>query len=288
MANHDAAAQEYAGKPDRAVGRPGDALDGPLMKTALVFILGSFMSILDSTIVNVALKDLTQSFDAPLATIQWVSTGYILSLAAVIPLTGWSAERFGRKRTYIAAIVAFVIGSALAAVAWSAGSLLFFRVLQGIGGGVIVPAGMIILTKAAGPSRIGRVMGIVGVPMLLAPIVGPIIGGSLVVQSSWRWIFLVNLPVGLAAIVAAAAILPPDERRSRARLDWVGVLLLSSGLAAFVYGFAALGIGAIAPVEAFAATLFGLALVVGFIVHARRHEDALITKGDPPALPGRQ
>jgi MFS family permease len=147
---------------------------------------------------------------------------------------------------------------------------------------------MIILTKAAGPSRIGRVMGIVGVPMLLAPIVGPIIGGSLVVQSSWRWIFLVNLPVGLAAIVAAAAILPPDERRSRARLDWVGVLLLSSGLAAFVYGFAALGIGAIAPVEAFAATLFGLALVVGFIVHARRHEDALITKGDPPALPGRQ
>jgi EmrB/QacA subfamily drug resistance transporter len=135
---------------------------------------------------------------------------------------------------------------------------------------------MIILTEAAGPSRIGRFMGIVGVPMLLAPILGPLIGGSLVAQSSWRWIFLVNLPVGLAAIVAAAAILPPDERRSRARLDWVGVLLLSSGLAAFVYGPAALGIGAIAPVEAFAATLFGLALVVGFIVHARRHEDALI------------
>ena len=130
-------------------------------------------------------------------TIQWIVTGYTLALATVIPVTGWAADRFGTKRLYILAIVLFVGGSALCGAAWSAESLIAFRVLQGLGGGMLMPAGMTILTRAAGPQRVGRVMAIIGVPMLLGPILGPILGGWLVDEVSWRWIFFINLPIGV-------------------------------------------------------------------------------------------
>lgn len=148
-------------------------LDRRLWGIAIAFIAGGVMSILDTTIVNVAIKSLSVEFAADVATMQWVSTGYLLALATVIPVTGWAADRFGVKRLYMTALALFVIGSLLFGVAWSAEALIFFRVLQGLGGGMIIPAGMTILTHAAGPRRIGRVMAIVGAPMLLAPILGP-------------------------------------------------------------------------------------------------------------------
>jgi EmrB/QacA subfamily drug resistance transporter len=161
------------------------------------------MSILDTTVINVAIDRLAVDFDAPLTTIQWVVTGYTLALAAVIPLTGWAADRFGTKRIYIWSLALFLLGSMLCAVAWSAGSLIVFRVLQGVGGGMIMPAVMTIMTRKAGPQRMGRVMGILGVPMLVAPILGPILGGWLVDDVSWRWIFLINVPIGIVAIALA-------------------------------------------------------------------------------------
>ena len=124
------------------------------------------MSILDVTVVNVAINTLATEFHTSLTTIQWVATGYTLALATVIPLSGWIADRFGTKRLYMISIALFLTGSALSGLAWSAGSLILFRVLQGLGGGMIMPAGMTILTRSAGPKRIGRVMSIIGVPML--------------------------------------------------------------------------------------------------------------------------
>src|SRR4051794_37067275 len=196
------------------------------------------MSILDTTVVNVALNTLATDFHTDLATIQWIVTGYTLALATVIPLTGWAADRFGTKRLYLISIALFVMGSALSGLAWSAGSLIAFRVLQGLGGGMIMPAGMTILTRAAGPQRVGRVMAIIGVPMLLAPILGPILGGWLVDDVSWRWIFFINLPIGIVALIAATRILPRDRPEPAHRLDWVGLVLLSPGLAAVIYGLA--------------------------------------------------
>src|SRR3954468_4901201 len=169
------------------------------------------MTILDTTIVNIAIDRLAVVFDARLATIQWVSTAYLLALAAVIPLTGWAVDRFGTRRVFLSAVGLFVAGSALCGLAWSAGSLIAFRVLQGLGGGMIMPTGMTILARAAGPQRMGRVMGIFGVPMLMGPIIGPILGGWLVDDVSWRWIFYVNIPIGIAALVAATRLLPRDE-----------------------------------------------------------------------------
>src|SRR5271155_2924311 len=151
-----------------------EGLDRGTLIVAGVVMLGAVMSILDTTVINVAIDRLAIDFKAPLTTIQWVVTGYTLALAAVIPVSGWAADRFGTKRIYLWSLALFMLGSILSGLAWSATSIIVFRVLQGFGGGMIMPAVMTIMTKKAGPHRMGRVMGVLGVPMLIAPILGPI------------------------------------------------------------------------------------------------------------------
>jgi EmrB/QacA subfamily drug resistance transporter len=248
---------------------------------ATVVIVGAVMSILDTTIVNVALDTLSRDLRAPLSTIQWVSTGYLLSLASVIPLTGWAAERFGPKRVWMGAVGAFAATSALCGAAWSAEALIAFRVLQGFAGGMIMPIGMITLAQAAGPERMGRVMSVVGVPMLLAPVFGPVIGGLILQDFSWRWIFFVNLPVGLLGLALAARLMPAGRAEGRtggtAHLDRRGLALLSPGLALVVYGLSE--IASRASLDFVHATLpltAGALLVVAFAVHAWRIEYPLV------------
>ena len=161
-----------------------------------VVILGTIMTVLDLTVVNVAIPTLGRDLGASIPAIQWVMTGYMLAFATVIPLTGWAAERFGARRAWIFALLLFLAGSVLAGAAWSIGSLIAFRVLQGLGAGMILPIGQTILAQAAGPQRMGRVMSVIGVPMLLAPVFGPLLGGAIIGAASWRWIFFINLPVG--------------------------------------------------------------------------------------------
>jgi EmrB/QacA subfamily drug resistance transporter len=204
---------------------------------AVVVTVGVIMSILDTTIVNVALETLARELNAPLSTIQWVSTGYMLALAIVIPLTGWMSERFGAKQVWMTSVALFGIGSALCGLAWSAESLIAFRILQGFGGGMIMPVGMSVLAQTAGPTRLGRVMAVIGVPTLLGPILGPVIGGLIVDSVSWRWIFYVNIPIALVALGLAARLLHADAGRADAgKLDWTGFALLSPGLGAIVFG----------------------------------------------------
>src|SRR5215218_5517193 len=219
----------------------GGKLDRDLLLIASVVVLGAVVSILDMTVVNVAIITLAREFSTSLATIQWVATGYALALATVIPLIGWAADRFGTKRLYLASITLFVSGSVLAGQAWSAESLIAFRVLQVLGGGMLMPLGMTILTRAAGPQRVGRVMAIIGVPMLLGPIFGPIIGGWLVDDFSWHWIFFINVPIAAAALLLATRVLARDVPEPGHRLDWLGFALLSPGLAAVIYGLAQSG-----------------------------------------------
>jgi EmrB/QacA subfamily drug resistance transporter len=253
-----------------------EPLDRETLIVAGVVLLGAIMSILDTTVVNVAIDRLAVDFKSSLTTIQWVVTGYTLALAAVIPMTGWAADRFGTKRLYLASLVLFTVGSMLSGLAWSAGSLILFRVLQGVGGGMIMPAVMTITTRKAGPHRMGRVMGVLGVPMLIAPILGPILGGWLVDDVSWRWIFFINLPIGIVAFALAQIVLEPDEPQPTHRLDWLGMLLLSPGLALLIFGLAespTYGFGALrswAPVAA------GAVLIVAFLAHSWRTDAPLI------------
>jgi EmrB/QacA subfamily drug resistance transporter len=264
-------------QPDAAAA-PADpnALDRETMVIAGVVLLGAIMSILDTTIVNVAIDRLAIDFNASLTTIQWVVTGYTLSLAAVIPASGWAADRFGTKRIYIWSLGLFMLGSALCAVSWSADSLIAFRVLQGIGGGMIMPAVMTIMTKKAGPHRMGRVMGILGVPMLIAPILGPILGGWLVDDVSWRWIFLINVPIGVLAIVLAWLKLERDEPEPSQRLDWLGMALLSPGLTLLIFGLAESASGGFGDFKSWAPIVAGAALIVGFLWHSWRKADGAL------------
>src|SRR5919206_1637828 len=216
--------------------RTDDKLGREVWIVAAVVTVGTVMSILDTTIVNVALETLSRELDASLSTIQWVSTGYMLSLAVVIPLTGWMSERFGAKQVWMTSVGLFGVGSVLCGLAWSAESLIGFRILQGLGGGMIMPVGMSLLAQTAGPHRVGRVMSVIGVPMLLGPILGPVIGGLIVDSISWRWIFYVNLPIAIVALGLAARLLHAEAGRADAgRLDWLGNLPLSPGVAGIVF-----------------------------------------------------
>jgi EmrB/QacA subfamily drug resistance transporter len=260
-----------------AGGSGSEKLDRRILAIGSVVVLGAIMAMLDITVVNVAIDHLIQEFDTDLSTIQWVATGYTLALATVIPLSGWAADRFGTKRIYLTAVFLFMVGSALAGMSWSVESLIFFRVLQGFGGGMLMPLGMTILTKAAGPERIGRVMAVIGVPMMLGPIVGPILGGWLVDDVSWRWIFFINVPVGLVTMLLGVRLLEKDEPKPTEKLDVLGLILLSPGLAALIYGLAQVPAhGGVDSPEVYLPAGAGAVLVALFIWHAMRAENALI------------
>jgi len=245
-------------------------MDRALIRLASVVVLGTIMSILDTTIVNVAIETLGRDLGASLSAVQWVSTGYLLALATVIPLTGWAMERFGGRNLWMVSVALFLVGSVLCGLAWSTTSLIVFRVLQGFGGGMIMPVGQAILAQAAGPERMGRIMSVIGVPTLLGPILGPVIGGLIVDNVSWRWIFFVNIPIGVLALGLAAKLLHADAGRADAgRLDWTGLLLLSPGLAGIVFGLSETEThgGITAPI-AWVPIVVGALLVALFVRHA--------------------
>jgi EmrB/QacA subfamily drug resistance transporter len=246
-------------------------IDAIVWRISAVVIIGSIMSILDTTIVNVALATLRRELHSTISQIQWVVTGYMLSLAAVIPITGWAARRFGAKQVYLVSLVLFTAGSALCGLANSTTELIVFRVIQGIGGGMILPIGQLMMADAAGPERMGRVMSIVAVPAMLAPILGPTIGGLIVDNASWRWIFYVTLPIGVIAVIAAWRTLPRAERGQVDPLDFRGLVLMATGLPLFTYGLAEIGVtGGFTATKVVFPLFAGLALIAIFIVHALR------------------
>jgi EmrB/QacA subfamily drug resistance transporter len=267
-----------AARPSSSSGSASEPLPREVWVVSAVVVIGVIMSILDTTIVNVALETLSRELNAPLNTIQWVATGYLLALATVIPLTGWMTERFGSKRIWMISVSLFGLGSALCGLAWSAESLIFFRVLQGFGGGMIMPVGMALLAQTAGPTRVGRVMSVIGVPMLLGPILGPVLGGVIVDSVSWRWIFYVNVPIACFALVLAAKLLKADAGRADAgRLDWLGLLLLSPGLGLFVFGLSeSESHGGFGDPLVWGPILAGVALVALFVRHSMRAPRPLI------------
>jgi EmrB/QacA subfamily drug resistance transporter len=248
-----------------------DKIDGPVLKIAGVVVLGAIMSILDITVVNVALPTFQTEFGSPgepllYSLVTWTVIAYTLALAMVIPLTGWAADRFGTKRLYMTALLLFTLGSMLCATASSIYMLIGFRFLQGLGGGMLMPLGMTIMTRAAGPARMGRLMAILGVPMLLGPIFGPILGGYLIDNYSWHWIFLINVPIGAVAITYAWRALASDRPTPSESFDWVGAALMSPGLALFLFGISSIpGEGTFFAPKVIIPGTIGLLMIVGFV-----------------------
>jgi EmrB/QacA subfamily drug resistance transporter len=254
-----------------------DRLPRDLLALIGAILLGVFLVQMDSTMVNIALESLRREFHAGLSTVQWVSAAYLLSMAAVIPVAGWAVDRFNPRTAWLASLTVFTVGSLLCGLSWSAGSLIAMRVVQGIGGGMMMPLFQTILVRRAAGQQFGRVMALVGVPMLLGPVLGPVLGGVLVDHAGWRWIFLINLPVCLVAAWAAARAIPADRVKRAARLDVRGLLLLSAALVGVVYGLsqaggrAGFGAGPVAlPLAA------GVLLLAGFVVHALRAAEPIV------------
>jgi EmrB/QacA subfamily drug resistance transporter len=254
-------------------------LSPELRRTSSVVVLGSIMSILDTTIVAVALATLGRDFRVSVTTIQWVATGYLLALAVVTPVSGWAVDRFGAKRIWMMSTALFVIGSSLCGLAWSANSLIFFRVLQGLGGGMLLPVGQSILARAAGPQRMGRVMSIIGVPMVMGPVLGPVLGGLIVSNYSWRWIFYINVPIGIVSLILSSKWLPKSssEEKFSTPFDTLGFCLLSPGLAALLYSLSEVGTtGSFTSTSVLVSFVLGLALMSGFVFHALRAKFPLL------------
>ncbi|MFI1919000.1 DHA2 family efflux MFS transporter permease subunit [Nocardia sp. NPDC020380] len=246
-----------------------DRLDPAVLRMALVLVAGAMAPLLDSTIVNIAFGTLAHDLHTTLATVQWVGTGYLLALAMTVPLTGWAADRFGAKRMWLISLALFMIGSALCGIAWNIGSLITFRVIQGVGGGLMLPILQTMLMRAAGGKNIGRLTAVITLPALLGPILGPVLGGLIIGHLNWHWIFYVNVPVCLLAIALAWRYLPADSARSTTRLDVIGLLLLSPGVAAVIYGLAEVGDhGGFGHAAVLIPMLGGGALIALFARHA--------------------
>ncbi|WP_448318100.1 DHA2 family efflux MFS transporter permease subunit, partial [Streptomyces sp. CO7] len=251
---------------------PLPAVPRQVLAMAGVLVLGSFMTVLDLTIVNVALPRLGTSFGSPLTVVQWVVTGYALALAAVLPVTGWAVGRWGSRRVFLTSVALFTAGSGLCGLAGDAGALIAFRVLQGAGGGLIVPVAMTVLLRAVPAGRKGTAMAVLSIPVLIGPMTGPVLGGVLVDVLSWRWIFLVNLPVGVLTLVLGARLVPGGDRDPvRRPLDLPGLLTLSPGLAALFYGLTVAGeTGTLAAPGTLLPVLVGGSMVAVFAVRALR------------------
>lgn len=239
------------------------------LTVVLTVVVGALMIPVDATIVNVALTKLAQATGATLPVIQWVSTGYALALAAVLPTAAWLIARFGARDVFLGAIGLFAVGSALVAASWDVESLIAFRVLQGAAGGVVMPATMTLVLGSSPPEERGRMMAVLGLPIMLGPILAPVLGGWLLDTFSWQWMFLINVPLGLVAVALGLRNLPALPAGPRPPMDWLGLALLPPAMALLVLATSKLEPGSIPPAASVMFVAGGL-LITTFAVHAVR------------------
>lgn len=217
-----------------------------------------------------AVKTIASDMKNTVSIIQWVITGYVLAMAMAVPISGWAINRFGGKRLYQFSLALFLLGSMLSSLSWNISSFIGFRLLQGIGAGLLMPTMTNMLVNISGGRNLGRMASIVSLPMLLAPILGPVLGGIIVNSLGWRWIFYVNIPVTIIALFLVWLGIPKDSSfDKRQSLDIIGILLLSPAFALLIYGISEVSShGGINSSAVFIPVVLGLLLMVAFIVYA--------------------
>ncbi|WP_223692910.1 MDR family MFS transporter [Leifsonia poae] len=246
-------------------------LDPAVVRISFAVITGALAVVFDTTIVSVALHTLATELHTSVDTIQWVSTGYLLALGVTIPLVGWAQQRFGGKRLWMLALTIFLIGSILCSMAWDAPSLIAFRVLQGVGGGMMLPLMSTLVMQAAHGQNLGRIMATVGLPAVLGPILGPVIGGLILSAFDWRWLFWVNVPFCVVGLILAATLLPKDVPGKNVRLDIVGLVLLSPSMVGILYGLSNVSRdGGFGRLDVLIPLIAGVLLLVAFAFWAAR------------------
>ena len=254
-----------------------DKVDPKVIKTGLILVVGFIAVVFDTTIVSVALHTLATQLHTSVSTIQWVTTGYLLALGMAVPLSTWALRRFGGKRLWMFALAVFLVGSVGSSLAWNVDSLIAWRVVQGVGGGLLFPVLTTLIMQAAGGKALGRTVTLIALPALLGPILGPLVGGAILTHLSWRFMFWVNVPFCVAGLVLAARYLPRDAAAAvKPKLDVLGFALLAPGIAALILGLSnagtAVGFGhpdVIIPLA------IGVALILAFCLYALRKSEPL-------------
>ncbi|WP_168120831.1 MDR family MFS transporter [Paenibacillus sp. HB172176] len=255
----------------KAVKPPKEKIDPSVLKVALILVLGAVVPLLDSTMINVAIHSLTLDLDSTVSKTQWVITGYVLAMGLAVPVSGWASQRFGGKNVYLFSLWLFLVSSILCSLAWNTGSLTGFRLLQGAGAGLLVPTIQNVLVQSSGGRNLGRLIAIISIPALIGPILGPVIGGLIMDNMSWRWIFYVNIPIMLVAIWLSWRYVPKGEAAAvRPRLDIIGLLLLSPAFAALIYGISEMSTGELASAGTLVPLAAGFLLMAAYIVFALR------------------
>ncbi|WP_405110348.1 MDR family MFS transporter [Paenibacillus sp. FSL K6-1217] len=260
---------DLTAKPKRA---RKEKIDPAILKVALILVFGALAPLFDSTMINVAVRTLTSDLKSPVSVIQWVITGYVLTMGMAIPVSGWAVNRFGGKKVYLFSLAVFLAGSLLCSLAWNPGSLIGFRLLQGVGAGILIPTMQTVLVQNTGGRNIGRMISIISIPTLLGPILGPVLGGVILGSFGWRFIFYVNIPITLIAGLLAWRGIPADEPSTRKQsLDLTGLLLLSPAFAALIYGIAQISAyGGLNSSRVWVPLAIGVALTAAFIIYALR------------------
>jgi len=260
-----------------------EKLDPAVVRTALILIVGAMAVIFDTTIVSVALHTLSVKLHTPVTTIQWVTTGYLLALGITVPLSTWGLQRFGGKRLWMFSLAVFLAGSVGSSLAWDVGSLIGWRVVQGIGGGLMLPVMTTLIFQAAGGKSLGRLVTYVAMPALLGPVLGPVIGGAILTHLSWRFMFWVNVPFCVIGILLAWCYLNVDAPASpgpaagRTRLDVRGLFLVAPGTAVVLLGLANAGTAAgFAHLDVIIPLAAGVALLAAFAAYALRKSHPLV------------
>ena len=231
-----------------------------------VYVAAMFMNIMDATVVNVALPTLSRYFGVPVASVSGVVTAYLVALAVAMPASGWLGDRFGARGVMLGSIGLFTVASAFCGMATSLPELVAFRAVQGIGGGILVPVGMAMMFRAFPPAERIRANRLLMVPMLMAPALGPVVGGLLVDGLSWRWIFYVNVPVGTAALAFGALFLPRGSQHPAGRFDLPGFLLAGTGFPLLLYALSTGASSGWAAPPVLASGVAGLLLLTLFVI----------------------
>jgi EmrB/QacA subfamily drug resistance transporter len=269
----DTAAQRFAGRLTTRL-RPS-----PTVAVAVAYVATMFITGTDMQIVNVALPTLSREFSAPLSDVQWTTISYLLTLAVMIPASGWIGDRFGLKQTFVAALALFTLASALCGMVNSLGALIAARAIQGVGGGVLMPSGMAMLYRTFPPERRARLSRTVILPILIGPGSAPILGGVLTQWFSWRWVFLVNVPFGVVMALFAWRFLPRTAATRNSRLDVTGLALSGAGLSSLLYAVSegsALGWGSS---RVLVSGVAGILLLTTFTLHSLHHPDPILRIG---------
>jgi drug resistance transporter, EmrB/QacA subfamily len=255
----------------------GEKLDPKAVRVSIILVLGILAPLLDSTMVNVALKIMAADLKTTVSVIQWVTTGFSLSMGIAVPFSGWAVDRYGGKKVYTFSLMLFLFGSILCGVSWNIGSLIFFRLIQGFATGLMLTTLTTLIVRIAGGKNLGALMSIISIPSLLGPILGPLLGGIILNSLSWRWAFYINIPICFVTLLLTMFLVPKDvSPKVKTSFDLIGILLLSPMFALFIYGISQVATyGGFGNTGVLVPALLGVLLLAAFVFYALR------TKNEP-------